>query len=557
MDYDVICLGGGGAGVATAVTAAAAGARVAILSKEPVGYGNTRLAGGNQVFTGLVPEDSEDAFVADLLAGGEYLNHPVLARVVAREAPDGVHMLESMGHLFKRDVAGLLSEAVAIGRGGHSLRRAVSSPSEGNGMGQALRAAAACAGVDVYEETLACRLIADEQGVRGVVALRLPDGQVTALLAGAVVIATGGAGWLYYPHSDCHPTATGDGYALALAVGAELADMEFVQFVPFAVTHPDAMIGLALGDPADAGPEAVLRNGAGDEVLRNIGRRTRAEVSRAIAREMAAGKVTPYGGLELDVTPNLKTPEGRAVFDRVKEKFIVMLAKAAYGPKAGRWEEPWDVCPTAHFNMGGIRVDEHGRTTVPGLYAVGEAQVGTHGANRIGSVALAELFVFGRRAGEDAARQAASSVPDDPDPTVVAAAVAEVEALFGRQGTHRPVELIRRLQRTMWENVGLVRTEAKGEAALAAIADLAQAADDIRTGAGRPYNTEVADSVQLRLMLGAARAIATAALLRRESRGAHFRADFPERHDHAWRRNIVLSAPEGCLQWRLVAPGGA
>lgn len=557
-EYDVVCIGAGGAGVTAAITAAASGARVLLLSKDPIGYGNTRIAVGVVASCAILPEDSPDVFYEDLLVGGEHLNNPKLARVMAEEAALAPAIAESEGALFRRDAEGGISRAVAMRAGGHRYQRSVKAHGQGIGLGQALRAVSVRSDVDVLEETVTVKLLLRGGRIAGLVAWDLARGEAVIVQAPVVILATGGLGWMYYPHTDCMRSATGDGYALGYEAGAELLDMEQVQFLPFSCTHPASMVGIFLGEPSFVGPEGRLLDGRGREVLgAGLETMTRAQVTRVIALEVLKGNGTERGGMLLDLRGNLATPRGRAAWQTMKEVGLLDIAKRAYGAKAYTWEEPWEVTPTVHFHMGGLRIDEHGATSVPGLYAAGEAAGGVHGACRLGSVALAELFVFGRRAGLAAARFARGG-EKPPFPGDEAADVAaSLAALPGSRGEHRPITLVRELQRTMWENVGPVRDEAHLSAAVADLQALAGRARSLRVAPDRRQNLEVLDAVELRLMLLTADVVARSARHRQETRGAHVRADYPERDDARWRANIVARRRNGGATLSAEPVGGA
>lgn len=556
-EYDVVCIGAGGAGVTAAVTAASAGARVLLLSKDPVGYGNTRISVGVVASCGILPQDSPDVFYEDLVVGGEHLNNPKLARLMAEEAALTPTIAESHGALFRRDAEGGISPGVAMRAGGHRCARSVKAHGQGIGLSQALRAAAARSKIDVLEETVTVKLLRAGGRIAGLVAWDLARGEAVVVRAPVVIVATGGLGWMYYPHTDCMRSATGDGYALAYEAGAELVDMEQVQFLPFSCTHPTSMIGIFLGEPSFVGPEGRLLDGRGREVMASgLETKTRAQVTQVLALEVRKGNGTKHGGMLLDLGRNLETPRGRAAWQTMKEVGLLDIAKRAYGPKAYTWEEPWEVTPTVHFHMGGLRIDEHGATSVAGLYAAGEAAGGVHGACRLGSVALAELFVFGRRAGL-AAAEFARGGDRPPFPGDEAADVAaHLDGLPGARGEHRPVTLVRQLQRLMWDKLGPVRDETELSAAVAELHGLADRAGSLRVGPERRQNLEVLDALELRLMLLTADVVARSALCRQETRGAHIRADYPERDDARWRANIVARRRDGSASLAVEPVGG-
>jgi len=374
-------------------------------------------------------------------------------------------------------------------------------------------------------------------------------------LAHPVIVAAGGAGYLYFPHTDCMPAVAGDSFGLALAAGAELVDMEQVQFLPFGITHPPAMLGAPCGEPAMAGPFGRLVNNKGDVVLENIMPMTRAQVARIMVEEIRRGGATEHGGLLLDQRPNLEKPEAEsfvALMKKMGGPFLDVIRRA-YGRKAADLEEPWDVLPTAHYSMGGIRTDVWCRSRVPALYACGQAQGGVMGGNRLGSTSLTEVFVFGKRAGRTAAaeaknrRHAAQSVFQQP--------IERVRSLRGSKGTHRPVELKRRLQRLMWEKAGPLRDTAGLKAAQKAIESIREQARDLRIADVARCNLEITDAIELPHMLAAAEAIVASALERCESRGAHVRSDFPERDDEHPVQNMVVAMKGGRCHVRRMEAG--
>jgi succinate dehydrogenase/fumarate reductase flavoprotein subunit len=542
---DVLVIGAGGAGVMAAVEAASRGVDVVIVSKEPLGYGDTRISLG-VMSTSPDPEigDSEDQFVEDMMRGGEGLNDPRLVRALVHDALDATVSFEGFGHIFSRDDSGRLMR-LAFPPGGHSISRAIASPAVGISMGHAMRAAAARSNVRVLEETICSELLLSDGEVVGAAALKIASGEQIAILARSTIIASGGAGSLYYPHTDCMPSVTGDSYGLALSAGAELVDMEQVQFLPFAITHPPAMLGAPCGEPAMAGPFGRLLNNRGDVVLENIMPMTRAQVARIIVEEIRRGGATEQGGLLLDLRPNVEA-DADGLFIALMRKMggpFLDIIRRAYGEKAANLEEPWDVLPTVHYMMGGIKTDEWCRSRAPGLYACGQAQGGVMGGNRLGSTSLTEVFVFGKRAGVKAAEEAKSrALPSDK---VARGPLEKLRALSGASGRHRPVTIKRELQTLMWEKVGPLRDTEGLDEALARIHDLRQKTSDLRIGGPVRYNTEATDAIELPHMLSTAEAIVLSAIERAESRGAHVRSDFPERDDALQRVNMAVEMSGG------------
>jgi len=346
------------------------------------------------------------------------------------------------------------------------------------------------------------------------------------------------------------PSVVGDSYGLALAAGAELVDMEQVQYLPFAITHPPAMLGAPCGEPSMAGPLGRILNCRGDVVLENIMPMTRAQVARIMIEEIRRGGATEHGGLLLDLTPNIKSPEGDFFVSLVKKfggPFLDIIRKA-YGKKAADLEEPWDVLPTTHYNMGGVKTDEWCRSRVGALYACGQAQGGVMGGNRLGSTSLTEIFVFGKRAGTTAAREAEER--SFADEAVAGESLERLRSLPGRKGAHRPIKLKRALQSLMWDKVGPLRDGDGLTGALKEIENISADADDLAISPGERLNTEVVDAIELSHMLAAAEAIALSAIERKESRGAHVRADFPERDDESPVRNFLVSTDSGRCRCR-------
>jgi succinate dehydrogenase/fumarate reductase flavoprotein subunit len=381
----------------------------------------------------------------------------------------------------------------------------------------------------------------------------MPSGEPVALLAKSTIIAAGGAGSLYYPHTDCMPSVTGDGYGLALGAGAELVDMEQVQYLPFGITHPSSMLGIPCGEPVMAGPHGRLLNSRGEVVLENIMPMTRAQVARVIAEEIQRGGATEHGGLLLDLHPNVEGPQGERYARMMKKLGSGFLApvRRAYGRKAAELEEPWDVLPTTHYNMGGVKTDEWCRSRVGALYACGQAQGGVMGGNRLGSTSLTEIFVFGRRAGRTAAREAAGR--DFADERTTREPLERLRSLPGSRGSRRPIQLKRALQSMMWERVGPLRDAAGLDHALEEIQALRQQAGSLQISELRRCNSELLEAVELPHMLAAAQAIVVSALGRNESRGAHVRSDFPQYDDAEPLNNMVVQLRDGDYELRRVA----
>jgi succinate dehydrogenase/fumarate reductase flavoprotein subunit len=552
---DVLVIGSGGAGVMAAVEAARAGASVILVSKEPVGYGNTRISNGS---ISVSPDpslgDSEELFVEDMLRGGEYLNDRKLVQALVREAMNGAINFEGFGHIFSRDEEGAIQRE-PVPFGGHRARRTVGSPGRGVSMAHSLRAAAARADIQVIEETVCSELLVAGDEVVGAAAVGIMTGEPVVLLAKSTVLAAGGAGYLYYPHTDCTPSTGGDSYGLGLMAGVELVDMEQVQFIPFGITHPTSMVGIACGEPVTAGPFGRLLNNKGEVVGENIMSMARAQAARVIIDEISRGGATEHGGLLFDLSPNRQHPEGRAFLDSVKRMmpFILGNIRRAYGQKAAAFEEPWDVLPTAHYNMGGIRTDEWCRTRVAGLSACGQAQGGVMGGDRLGSTSLSEIFVFGKRAGRAAADDARErALADD---RLAHEAIERLRSLRGAKGAHRPIDLKKRLRELTWEKIGPLRDADGLQEALDGIEAIRKDSEDLCVAELKECNFDLLDAIELPHMLATAEAMAISSLERRESRGAHVRSDFPERDDLNPVTNMVVDRHHGRCRLRTMEAG--
>ncbi|MFH0812956.1 MAG: FAD-dependent oxidoreductase [Pseudomonadota bacterium] len=299
FECDVLVIGGGGAGISAALAAAMKGARVLLISKEPAGYGNTRISAGLIAFPGLLAEDDTEQFFRDIVVGGEFLSNQELAYVLAQEAPRAALFLEREGLGLERTGSGTLSFQVAIKLGGHRIPRTLMNFSAGIGFGQVIKGSLVKSGIRTLSDALVTKLFTVNDRMVGAIGLNIATGEVFTVAAGETILATGGGGWLYYPHTDVNRTTTGDGYTLAFEAGADLIDMEQVQFIPFALTHPKSMVGIVCGEPFTVGPKGKILNQEGKELITGAAIKTRAEVARAIILEVEGGKGTAYGGSEV------------------------------------------------------------------------------------------------------------------------------------------------------------------------------------------------------------------------------------------------------------------
>jgi succinate dehydrogenase / fumarate reductase flavoprotein subunit len=536
-DYDVVVIGAGGAGLRAAIAAAEAGARTALVCKSLLGKAHTVMAEGGVAasFGNVAPEDNWEVHFQDTMFGGKYLNNWRMAELHAREAPDRVRELEQWGGVFDRTPDRKMSQRAF---GGHTYRRLVHiGDRTGLELIRTLQDRAVHSGIDVFMECTVTRLLTDGERVCGAFGYWRATGEFVVFGAGAVVLASGGAGkcWRITSNSwEC----TGDGHALAYEAGAELIDMEFVQFHPTGMVWPPGVVGVLVTE-AVRGEGGILRNASGERFMerydpKRLELSTRDVVARAIFTEVKGRRGTPHGGVFLDVshlgeaTVRKKLP---SMYEQFKELAGVDITR-----------ESMEVGPTCHYFMGGVRVDaETGQSTVEGLFAAGECSGGMNGANRLGGNSLSDLLVFGKRTGESAAHYAGGAPPPRIDEAQTADAQAEMTGYLSTSGGEDPYELHEQLKTEMQDNVGIYRDEAGVRTAVARIEDLQRRAASARVGSGTPaYNPGWNLCRDLRNMLTVSEAVARAALLRQESRGAHSRLDFPD-YDAYWaEHNIVV-----------------
>jgi succinate dehydrogenase / fumarate reductase flavoprotein subunit len=542
--YDVLVLGAGLAGQRAALAAAEAGASVAMVSKvHPVRSHSVAAAGG--INASVDDDDSWERHAADTVKGSDYLGDQDAIEVLCRAAPDEVRRLERQGVAFARNAQGRL-DTRPFGAASHD-RTVYVADITGQAIlhvlyEQVLRRGEAIAR---YEEWFVTTLLRDDDGACiGCVARELRTGRLEVLLGKSTILATGGAGQCFRPTTNA-VICTGDGIALAYRAGAELMDMEMVQYHPTTL----AVVGILITEGA-RGEGAHLYNAEGERFMERyapskLELASRDVVSRAEQTEIDEGRGFPGGTVALDIT---KVPRRRTL-EALRE--IVNIGRDFAGVDITR--EPIHIRPGMHYIMGGVRVDVDGASTVAGLYAAGEtACVSCHGANRLGGNSLLDTLVFGARAGAHAAARA-GDVPGPP-PTGAggrdAAAVLRdeqrrIDAIGGRPRDRGPKvhELKAQLGAAMHRDAGVFREAAGLARALEAVADLKELApgawiDD----RGPVFNQDVPAAIELEHVLDVAHAIAAAAAERRESRGSHFRRDFPERDDAAWMHHLTVRA---------------
>ena len=570
-EHDVLVIGAGGAGLRAAIEAAVQGVSVGLICKSLLGKAHTVMAeGGVAAALGNVwPEDNWQVHFRDTMRGGKMLNNWRMAQLHAQEAPERVLELERWGALFDRTKDGRILQRDF---GGHRYARlAHVGDRTGLEMIRTLQYHAIHQGIEVYMECKIERLLRDDQGrVVGAFGYWRNTGKFVLFKTKAIVLATGGIGKAWKITSNSWEY-TGDGQSLALWAGADLIDMEFVQFHPTHMVWPPSVAGLLVTEGV-RGDGGTLKNKDGVRFMFNYipeffkgetadseaeadrwytdkknNRRTpdllpRDEVARAINAEVKAGRGSPHGGVFLDIAT-------RRPADYIRRRLPSMYHQFKELADVDITKEPMEVGPAQHYVMGGVRVDaDSTAATVPGLFAAGEVAGGMHGSNRLGGNSLSDLIVFGRRAGLHAALYAKNfGGPLVVDGAQLDSIAQETLEPLTRSGTENPYAIQAELQATMHTLVGIIRTESELKEALKKIGTLKARAKGVHVEGGRTYNPGWHTALDLRSLLTVAECSAMAALERKESRGGHTREDHPYTDDTWGKINNVLRLRDGAL----------
>ncbi len=579
-EHDVIVIGAGGAGLRAAIEASATGASVGLICKSLLGKAHTVMAEGGMAaaMANVDDRDSWKVHFADTMRGGQYVNNWRMAELHAQEAPDRVRELEAWGAVFDRTKDGKILQR---NFGGHRYPRlAHVGDRTGLEMIRTLQDHGIHQGIQVYMEHTVTSLLKDGDRVAGAFGYDRERGYPRIFRAGAVVLATGGIGRAYKITSNSWEY-TGDGHSLAYQAGADLMDMEFVQFHPTGMVWPPSVRGILVTEGV-RGEGGVLRNSNGkrfmfDDIPENYraqtadnpeegwrytqgdksARRppellTRDHVARCIMREVRDGRGSPHGGVFLDIAwIKDKLPNAR---EHIKKKLPSMYHQFMQLAELDITTEPMEVGPTTHYVMGGVRVDgDTQMSTVPGLFAAGEVAAGLHGANRLGGNSLSDLLVFGKRAGESAAKFAKERTGGQIRADQVEAAQRTLLAPFERGAAgaspEGPYKVQYELQDLMQANVGIVRNEKDMMTALEGIEILKRRAEKVGVGGNREYNPGWHTALDLPNLLTCSEAVARSAIERRESRGGHFREDFEKKDENFAKFNIICRrGPDGRMQ---------
>jgi succinate dehydrogenase / fumarate reductase, flavoprotein subunit len=579
FEHDVLVIGAGGAGLRAAIEASAAGVRVGLVCKSLLGKAHTVMAEGG-IAAALANVDERDNWkvhFADTMRGGQYVNQWRMAEVHAKEAPDRVRELEAWGAVFDRTKDGRILQRHF---GGHKYPRlAHVGDRTGLEMIRTLQDHGVHQGIDVYMEHTVLSLLKDGDRVVGAFGYERERGRFKIFRAKAVVLATGGIGRAYKITSNSWEY-TGDGHTLAYEAGADLIDMEFVQFHPTGMVWPPSVMGILVTEGV-RGEGGILTNKEGrrfmfDAIPENYraqtahneeegwrycqggkdARRppellTRDHVSRCIVREIKEGRGSPHGGVYLDISwIKQKLPNAA---EHIKRKLPSMYHQFKQLADIDITEQPMEVGPTTHYIMGGVHVDPDTQMSrVPGMFAAGECAAGINGANRLGGNSLSDLLVFGKRAGEFAAKFAKENSLGELDNDKIESAAREALAPFDRSDGENPYQVQKDLQDTMQDLVGIVRNESEMRDALEKINVFRKRAEKAAVTGNREYNPGWHTALDLKNLLTASEAITRAALERKESRGAQFRDDYPGKNEQFAKVNMMIAkAADGSMQVRL------
>lgn len=580
IEHDVLVIGAGGAGLRAAIEASGQGVSVGLVCKSLLGKAHTVMAEGGMA-AALANVDERDCWqthFADTMRGGYYINNWRMAQLHAQQAPDRVRELEAWGAVFDRTQSGKIMQR---NFGGHAHPRlAHVGDRTGLEMIRTLQDHGIHQGIDVHMECTLTRLLKDGDRVCGAFAYERELGKFKLFKAKAIVMATGGIGRAFKVTSNSWEY-TGDGQAQAYFAGADLIDMEFVQFHPTGMVWPPSVKGILVTEGV-RGEGGILKNKNGERFMfndipenyksstadnpeegwkyvtksdRNAKRPpellTRDHVARCILKEVREGRGSPHGGAFLDIAwikekiPNSET--------HIKKKLPSMYHQFKELAGIDITKEPMEVGPTTHYVMGGIRVDgETQMSTVPGLFAAGECAAGLHGANRLGGNSLSDLIVFGKLAGEHAAKFAQENGQGSIDPEAIDQALSDSLAPLDSSRAEVPggaYQIQYELQDMMQEKVGIVRTESEMLQAIEGIEGLKSRAETVSAPGNRQYNPGWHTALDLQNLLLVAEAVARSAVVRKESRGGHTRNDFPEKSDEYSHVNTVTRlGPDGEMQ---------
>ena len=548
-NYDVVVIGSGGSGSQAAYAAAEKGSRVLVVSKDPLGTSDTKISEGIATVreTGA-DDDTEKTLSENIKMAGADLSLKSITDAFAKDSKSAYDRYRVNGLRPPINKKKNRPQSLPLPMGGHNKNRSVGHRNSGIAFGHSnWYAIVKEKNIDYIEDSWFLDIVIqkdksnDGQFKKNVVGGIIYDasrGTLVAVRSPTVIIAAGGLSTLFFPKTDTMRGNTGDSYALAARVGADLVDMEQIQFLPFCLASPPSYEGLLAGEPVTASFLGVLRDKNGKILLDSVYLRTRAQCSSAIMRAVADGRGSPNGGAYLDMTANKRAPRSGPYFMRFLESILPSAynnVRQAMSKLAGKAEEPWEVRQSAHYAMGGIRVNENGVSVggekegeiskgISGLFAAGQAMGGLFGANRLGSTSLTELAVFGNRAGIAASKLARSSNLDIKDESFTLL-IKEIKKLFGQKGNISATSLKVKLQKNCWDNIGPVRTKVGLDRIEKLLHEIKNQLSDIYIPSYGVWNQAFLDFVELRNMLDTAKTVSMAAMERNGSLGGHVRLD--------------------------------
>ena len=533
ISSDVLIIGSGGAGSRAAIEVDDAGLKPLIVSKGlSFRSGCTGMAEGgyNAVFKTVDKDDSIEAHIHDTLKGGSYLNDEKLVEILVNESPKRLIDLENYGALFDRQESGKIDQRPF---GGQSFRRTCyQGDRTGAELLNALKEEIIRRDIECIEEVMITSLVCEGTQVIGACGLDLKDSSLIYFQAKSTILASGGAGQLYPVTSNTFQK-NGDGYAIAFKAGANLIDMEQVQFHPTGMIKPKTKRGILVTEAVRA-EGGILMNKDCERFMSKYAPEkmelaTRDVVARSIYQEIIEGRGTEDGGVYLDIS-HLDND----YIDEKLETMVMQFENVGVDIK----NEPIEVAPTAHHFMGGLKIDTDASTSLENLFGAGEVCGGVHGANRLGGNALADTQVFGKIAGVSASK-AAKQTDLKTNEEMVENEASRIEGII-KKGTIKPLKFKNRIKNLMWEKVAIVRDEKTLNEALGKLLEMQKELDDLDVSEKKQYNTELVTALEVINMVEICILIVKSAILRRESRGAHFRSDFPETLDE-WKKSIVIN----------------
>ena len=546
--YDVLVVGSGGAGSNAAETASEMGASVLVVTKDPLSASDTKISEGIATVRASGSEDdTEDTLSENLLLAGGDLPDANITSAFARDSQMAYDKVRANGLRPKISAITKNPDPLPLPMGGHTKRRSIGHKNSGVAFGHAnWNSIVKDTKIDYKEDCWLVDIIIgnnkdDTKSIVGALIYDAQRGELLAVVCASIVVASGGLSTIYFPKTDTMRGNTGDSYAIAARAGAELVDMEQIQFLPFCLTSPPAFEGLLGGEPVTASYLGVLRDKNKKVILDGVYLRTRAECSAAIMKAVEDGRGTKNGGAYLDMTANKRAPKSGVYFMNFLKGSLPSAynnVRQAMSKSEAQCEDLWEVRPSAHYMMGGIRVDENCRSIggskglkndgILGLFAAGQAMGGLFGANRLGSTSLTEGAVFGQRAGKNAAHHARNISGMNPlNKKLFMEKAKKVNSLIGQKGHLHASRIKLSVQKKCWENLGPIRDEARLNKTKLFISKTRKKLKNVKISNSTKWNQGLIEYLELENMIDTAELMAIAALERNGSLGGHVRADCP------------------------------